>query len=126
MTIALALLSVELVGNRVERTYTVTASGSYANSGTTGDLANPNSATNPNNLARSKFSNVPDQFSVCNHPAGYVMIIHQGATFATFGLRFFQSDDAVDALDEISDGAYPAGITDSDGAPLQIKLSEKN
>lgn len=126
MTIALALLSSELEGNRIVKRYSVTASGSYANSGTTGDLIDFQGAENPNNLPRQGFSRVPDGFRVCNQPAGWVMRIEPGGVFDDWGLRFFQSDDAVDPLDELADGAYPASITDSDGDALQIELSSKN
>lgn len=126
MTIALALLSVELRGNRVEREYSVTASGSYAQSGTTGDLIDFQGASNDLFLARGKFSRVPDGFEVLNQPAGYVMRIEPGVAMDDWGLRFWEAGADGGDLDEIADGAYPAGITGSDGNALRIRLSGKN
>lgn len=127
MTIALALLSSEIVGNRILKRYSVTASGSYATSGTTGDLIDFQGATNTSWIPRAKFARVPDGYKVCNHPAGWEMRIEPGATFSTFGLRFFQTGTGADLpFNELANGAYPASITGSDGSPLQIELSSIN
>lgn len=124
MALTLTLKSVEVEGDRVKRVYSIAISGSYANSGTTGDLLDFQGATNSNKLPRAKFARVPDQWKINNQPIGYVARIEPGTTMSTFGLRFFQSDDAVDALDELANGAYPAALT-GDSA-LQIELSSKN
>jgi hypothetical protein len=128
MAIVLTLLSSQINGaggrGRVTKRYSVAASGSYAGSGTTGDLIDYQGALNPGWIERAKFARIPDQFAVLNQPAGFIMRIEPSYTdYAGSGIRFFQSDDAVDPLDEVADGAYPAGITGSDGAPLLIEIS---
>ncbi len=124
MTIALSLLSSEIVGTRKVNRYSVTASGSYANTGTTGDLIDFQGASNPNNLPGAKFSRVPDGFRVCNQPAGWMMRIEPGNAFTNWGLRFFQSAGASTPFVEHTNAAYAATITGSDGNPIQIELSQ--
>lgn len=126
MAITLALLSTDIVGNRIVKRYSVTASGSYANAGSTGDLLDFQGATNTNRYLRAKFSRVPDGWRVCNQPGGYVMRLEPGTTFSTFGVRFWEAGADGGDLDEIANGAYPSGITDTDGNALQIELSGKN
>ena len=125
MAVALSLISSQVAGDggrkRIVKTYTVTLSGSYANSGTTGDLIDFQGATNTNRIERAKFARNPDQWEVLNQPVGFVMRIQPGTAFGTWGLRFFQSDDAVDPLDEIANGAYDSALTAD--TSLKIRLS---
>jgi hypothetical protein len=127
MATSLSLKSSQIVGSggrkRIVKRYGLTLSGNYANSGTTGDLLVFQTALNPNKIERVAFARVPDGFAVRNPPAGWVARIEPGTTFANWGIRFFQSDDAVDPLDEHADAGYAATITGSDGAPLEIELS---
>lgn len=132
MAVVLNLVAVRLTAgaggiSTVERTYSVVFSGSYSGSGTTGeplDFTNRTTFTNTNWLPRPYFARNPTEWAVLNMPAGYVMTIDPGTALATsWGLRIFQSDDAVDALDELADAAYPAAVSDAVG--IRVRFSEK-
>lgn len=125
MALTLTLLSSQLEGDggrkRIKKVYSVDPSASYANSGTTGDLIDFQGALNPNNIERAKFARTPDQGAILNQPVGYTAVLTLGTDFDTFGIRFFQSDDAVDPLDEVANGAYAAELAADTG--IRIELS---
>lgn len=128
MTIALNLLSSQIVGDggakRLVKRYLVTPSSSYAGSGTTGDVFNPQTTpTNTNWIPRAGWSRPPDSYAVLNQPVGYVMRVQPPATvtFIDWGIRFFEAGADGGDLDEIANGAYPAAI--SGDVNLMIELS---
>lgn len=114
--------------SRVLRVYGVTFSGSYANSGTTGealDFTNTTTFTNPDWIARALFSRNPSEYAVLNHPAGWEMKIEPGTAPATgWGLRLFQSAGSAAPLAELANGAYPASITGSVG--IRVSFAQAN
>ena len=124
MAVAAALQRIDKTRRTVRRVVRLTFTGDYANTGTTGDLVDFTAMTNPNNLERSRPPRIPvgNQYAIrhANVP-GFVVVLSIGTTMAAaFGVRFFQSDDAVDPLDEIANGAYAAAIT---GGFVDIEIS---
>jgi hypothetical protein len=122
MALALALKSVNVVGDggrkQVKRVYDVTFTGSYANTGTTGDPIDFTSATimsNPNKLERALFANNPEDFDVTNNPPGYLITISPGTAIGSagsWGLRIWQTGSGNNQpFSELANGAYPAGLT---------------
>ena len=91
------------------RTCKVTFSaGDYVANGIPLDLS---AVSNPSFFPAGKFGSYnPTVYKVENETPGYVFTIVPGSAPGTgWKLRIFQSDDAVDPLDEIS-GAMPAAI----------------
>lgn len=114
MSAALALQSVDSSRRFITRKYLVTLSGNYTASG---DAINFLTATNPKYLESAapgygiSMSDANVKISLPNPGGvGYLFRVQKGTTFANSLLRIFQSDDAVDPLDEIS-GAIPAALT---------------
>lgn len=124
MAVAVALQRVDKTRRNWKRVIRLTMSGSYANSGTTGDLFDFTAITNPNNLERGKLNRIPVQsrIRVLNHPPGFVAVLSIGAALTNFGIRFFQTAAAAGALAEIANGAYAAAITAN---PVDIEVDEQ-
>ena len=115
MAATAALQRIDKSRRNVRRLFRISFTGSYANSGTTGDVVDMTLATNPNNLERALLSEIPGSnrfiLTHVNLP-GYVVMMSIGTALASLlGIRIFQSDDAVDPLDEIANGVYAAAIT---------------
>lgn len=124
MAVVLTLVSSALTGDgerkHIEKVYSLAFSGNYSGNGTTGEAFNPQ--TDPVNTAwlpRAGWARNPVRGEVLNQPDGYVLRIQPSTTFAGWGLRLYQGN-GVAALAELSNGAYPAAITND--TSLRIKL----
>lgn len=96
-----------------ELVLSVTPSGNYANSGTTGDALDLTKITNPSFLEDAVVgypANI-EEASVESSPAGYLGVLVPGATPATWGLRVFEDAGVAGAFAELANGPYPAGVT---------------
>lgn len=84
--------------------------GDYTASGLVVDFT---ALTNTRNLPRAKPHKYPtriEDLRLINQPAGYVVTLELGSSYtAAVLVRIFQSDDAVDPLDELT-GAIPAAL----------------
>ena len=132
MSVTASLLSVSHEGRYWVRRFRLAFTGSYAQSGTTGDIIDLTAVLNPKFLERAKPSKCPGpaDVQILNEIPGYVGQLYvdesSPALSACLGVRLFQSDDAVDELDELANGAYTADVTDFATPGMIIELREKN
>jgi len=115
---------------RRRRNYRIslTFTGSYANSGTTGDLLDFTALTNTAKVERPFPHKVPKDLSdiqVRNMPVGFMMTVELGTSIsAAVGIRLWRQDGSTGPLTELANGAYPAAITGSTQAIIEV--SEEN
>lgn len=129
-----ALLGPGGPGGRVIWTFKCVLSGSYVQGaaiGVPGETLAFNSALNPLKLARPKIPAGPpaarlpatDECEVINTLGGFTARLEQNAASPTpqnFALRIFQAGSGAVQPAELTAGAYPAALTDSNGFVIQV------
>ena len=113
MAAALSLVHWDSTRRKVKRIYKVTLSGSYTALGDVLDFTAATATGFPNvSPAPGYGAGVTNADFIVHNPGGvgYLFRVEKGTTFANWKFRIFQSDDAVDPLDEIS-GSIPSDLT---------------
>lgn len=130
MANALARVEYNPTRRYTTRRYKITLSGNYTNGGEVLDFtAATVTGGKGDNKAIGYGLSITDSRVTLSLPnpgfAGYVFALTKGTTFANSKLNIYQSDDAVDPLDELTGGAaIPAALTAS--VDIYVDLTTPN